>query len=47
MLLSSLALPASAPAAAIAIKGLCDKCSGHMQPCLDQLMALYAQVGDV
>jgi hypothetical protein len=45
MLLSSLAVPTAAPAAATAIRGLCDKCSGHMQPCLDQLMALYAQVG--
>lgn len=45
MLLSTLALPPAAPAAAVAIKGLCDKCSGHMQPCLDQLMQLYSQVG--
>jgi hypothetical protein len=44
MLLSSLAQPGSAAAAAAAIRGLCDRCSGHMQPCLDQLMQLYAQV---
>jgi hypothetical protein len=45
MLLSSLALPGSAAAAAAAIRGLCTRCSGHMQPCLDQVMQLYAQVG--
>ncbi|GBF90722.1 hypothetical protein Rsub_03023 [Raphidocelis subcapitata] len=43
MLLSSLALPGAAPAAATAIRALCDRCSAHMGPCLDTLMALYAQ----
>jgi hypothetical protein len=41
MLLAALEDPISAPAAAMAIKDLCDCCGQFMAPCMQQLLGMY------
>lgn len=43
MLLASLNTPASAQAAAAAIRDICECCGRQMQPCLQQLLGLYTK----
>lgn len=44
MLLTSLDSTVAAPAAAVAIRHLCDACGQQMRACVDVLMQLYSRV---
>lgn len=46
MLLGALSIPGSAQAAAIAIRDVCECCGRQMQPCLQQLLAVYTRTLD-